>query len=67
MRAYQVVDIDRMRAALFRRFPNTAFVGTAANLHHSQWVEERLRTYLLASISPADLEQNLRECGEEIG
>lgn len=60
-RSYTVAEIDQMRAALFRAFPNEHFVGTPANAHHSQWVEERLRTYLLASIEPDALLAHLRE------
>jgi hypothetical protein len=60
MRRYTVAEIDRMRAALFQRWPNHAYVGTAAHARHVHDIECRLRTYMIAEIDPLELESEAR-------
>lgn len=59
MRAYTVTEIDQMRSTLYIAFPNHDILGTRSGLYHSLWVENRLRTYLLASVEPSELEESL--------
>jgi hypothetical protein len=52
-RTYTVAEIDRMRTAIQWTYPpGVAYMA----VERLVWVEERLRTYIMAGIDPLELE-----------
>lgn len=55
-RKYSVAEIDRMRVLVRFTIPDgTTFYGEGVTV----WIEERLRTYMMAGIGPEELQEEL--------
>lgn len=63
-RRYSVSEIDGMREAV-KRYGWMANSGSYYPTDRAREIEDRVRTYMLAGIDPADLKEELQKAWEE--